>query len=605
MTQTNKQKNAAAGGPQLHFIQKVIGSDTYLVMADSATRLEDEFSNLYYTANENSKVVLMPPFEPKVLASLVTKNNILSQCIEAMEVNIDGTGHEFVAIKEGEKGDEKEIELLNDFFNEPYPGESFLTQRRALRRQLESVGYAALEPLRNLEGDVVAVRNLDSFNLRFIKLDDAVLVPKTVKRAGLEITLQVLERERRFMQRLGNRYIYYREFGTTRECNKDTGLWAKEGETIPPELRATELIMFEVNPDVNSPYGVPRWINQLPSVVGSRKAEEQNLEYFDAGGLPPAIIFIQGGTLAKDAADQLKGYLSGKNKNKNRAVVVEAQSSSGSLESAGSVQVKVERFGAEKANDSMYQTYDKNAEEHVRVAFRLPPLFLGKAADYNYATAVVAYMVAEEQVFQPERSDFDEKINKTILKAMGIKTVKYQSKPITLKNVDAQLKAMDMVLDKVNGEGLIDEVNKLAGTDLKYEKPAEPPKPGPGQQFHPTTGEVVAVEQPATPAKPTRSTLPGDGGDGSLSTSGSGAGTPPATKSASVVVDLAHKYAQSRGLIARKSEMSPEEQADLTTAVAALGKADKHAFNSIVAGYAFKDTDDTDLVELAGCAHHG
>jgi PBSX family phage portal protein len=586
MTIQKTTKRAAAPEPQVHFIQKVIGSDTYLVMADSATHLEDEFANMYYTASATGKIVILPPYEPKVLAQLVSKNNILNQCIEAMEVNIDGTGHEFVPAIKDKEMDAGELARMTDFFNEPYPGDSFISQRRRLRRDLESVGYAALEPLRSLDGTVIAMRNLDSYNLRFIKLDEAVMVEKIIMRGGKEIKLKVMERERRFLQRLGNQYYYYREFGSTRHCNKNTGLWESETNPVAPEDRATELLLFEVNPDISSPYGVPRWINQLPSVVGSRKAEEQNLEFFDAGGLPPAIIFVQGGTLAKDAADQLRNYLSGKNKNKNRAVVVEAQSSSGSLESAGSVQVKVERFGAERANDAMYANYDKAAEEHVRVGFRMPPLFLGKAADYNYATAVVAYMVAEEQVFQPERQDFDEIINKTICKALGVTTVRLQSLPITLKNIDAQLKALALIQQMVDPEEFVNEVNKMTGTSLTYAKQEALPIPGAGQQFHPQTGEIVAsakVQMPQEKAKP-------------------GIDPNSITKSAAELIQLALKFSCLNGLVTPDGLITKEDRLDIEMAVHALKGEDLKQFNTLIASYAFKDAS-IDLVTLVDCGH--
>jgi capsid portal protein len=50
---------------------------------------------------------------------------------------------------------------------------------------------------------------------------------------------------------------------------------------------------------------------------------------------------------------------------------------------------------------------------------RLPPLFLGYAADYNFATAQTSYMVAEARVFEPERTEFDDLMNKTIIKELG------------------------------------------------------------------------------------------------------------------------------------------------------------------------------------------
>lgn len=570
--------------PKITFVQKVIGADTYLVMADSATQLEDEFANLYYTTASSSNVVLQPPYEPKMLAHLVTHNNILNQCIEAMEVNIDGTGYEFVAVEEGKEGDKAEKVLLEGFFNEPYPGKSFLQIRRKMRRDLESTGYAFVEALTNMEGGLVGVRNLDTLSMRFVKLDDPVMVKKTITRAGQEVEIQMMERERRFTQKLGNSTLYYREFGTTRQLNKITGEWAKEEEDIPPELQATQVIFFGVNPDTKSPYSVPRWINQMPSVVGSRKAEEQNLEFFDAGGMPPAIIFIQGGTLAKDASDQLRAYLSGKNKHRNRAVVVEAQSSSGSLESAGSVQVRVERFGAERANDAMFANYDKNAEEHIRIGFRLPPMFIGRSQDYNFATAVVSYMIAEEQVFQPERSEFDDVINKTLIKALGVKTWKLSSKPITLKTVEDKFKALQLVAEKVEGEDLVKTVNDIAGTDLKYKKPDPVPEPL-AQAAALAAGGAVPGQEKKNP------TLPLSPGE-------------KEPQKRFNLVKVAHDYGVLNGLLVSKSELTEDEKAEVSEVVKSLKGQDRVTFNEMVSAYTLGGVS-KDLVTLtADCCGH-
>lgn len=393
------------------------------------------------------------------------------------------------------------------------------------------------------------------------------------------------ERERRFAQKVGSKTIYYREFGASRELNRETGEWAEKGSTLSADKRATELLHFGINPDIETPYFVPRWINQLPSVLGSRKAEEANLEFFDAGGMPPAIIFVQGGTLAKTTSDQLRGYLSGKAKNRQRAVVVEAQSTSGSIDGpSGGVQIRVERFGAEKANDSMYQNYDKAAEEHVRTGFRLPPLFLGRASDYNYATAVVAYMVAEEQVFRPERVEFDEMMNKTIIKALGLKTIRYVSKPITLKNVDNQLKAIEMLKGLVKEEDYVAEIAAVGGVSLTYDKAsAEAGK----AMAAAISGAKPDAEGDEKPGKGNIPPVKDDSRDDL-----------PATKHE--VIALAKAYAQSKGLLAQKHELSPEDEADLNTSVAALTVAELKDFNTLLATWAFK-SDEPLLIHAAGC----
>jgi PBSX family phage portal protein len=619
--------------PKISFVQKVIKGETYLVMAHSSVELEDEFSNLYFTTQDQTKLFLMPPFDPAQMLQLAQTNNTLNQCIEAMEVNVDGTGIEFVKAKESVDIDLKEKEAAEAFFGEPYPQQSFVKIRRKLRREVESVGYGYVEVLRAADGGLVGLRNVNTHTMRMVKLDSAIQVKRKVVRGGKEVELTLWERQRRFGRRVAmTNLVYYKEFGVERHLHRDTGKWEDPNDkdsVVPPEKRATELLVVGLHPDVNSPYFVPRWINQLPSVVGSRKAEEQNLEYFDAGGMPPAIIFIQGGVLASDAADQLKGYLSGKNKNKHRAVVVEAQSSSGSLESAGSVQVKVERFGGEKANDALYEKYDKAAEEHVRIGFRLPPLFLGKAADYNFATAVTAYMVAEAQVFKPERELFDELLNSTVVKAMGWKTLKVKSKPITLQDVANQMAALTLAntAAAIKPDSLIESLNAITGLHME----ALPPPPAgvptiPGAVADGKGGHQKAPDE--IPKEPsaldhaqvalTHSQAAANDAKAGLKPGTTAAAlakaqvtpqtktpgnTPerPMKKTAIELINLAKDYAALTGLV-QKRELSEDREVVVKFEIQNLGPEDLQVFNTLLSSYAFGSSS-PDLVSLAHHSH--
>lgn len=611
---------------KITFIQKVIKEETWMVMAQSAVELEDEFSSLYWTAGTQNNLFLMPPFEPNVLLNLVQTNNVLNQCVEAMEVNIDGTGHEFIAVEEGEDIDEEEENIAKAFFDEPYPNISMVTIRRKLRRQMESVGYGFIEVLRSISEEVVGLRSVETAHIRMVKLDKPIQVKKKIERDGKEVELTLWVRERRFAQTVAlKQQVYYREYGTTRHINRDNGDWEEEGKPVPPEKRGSELLCLGINPDITTPYWLPRWINQLPSVIGSRAAEEQNLQFLDAGGLPPAIVFIQGGTLIKDTSDQLRMYLSGLNKNKNRAVVVEVQSSSGSLDAAGKVDVKVERFGSAQSQDSMYTNYDEVTEEHVRVGFRLPPLFLGKAADYNFATAQTAYMVAEAQVFAPERGEFDEMINKTIMKELKLKTLKFRSKPITLKDVATQLKGLELAAPVATRESYLKEMNTV--TSMSLELAALPHPNVAGDQEHPgvpTIAETPHEQLPASmapplitspqsepkeppPEKETHVVLkPGDQMH-PIPKKNQTIKVPPKKekKAAMELMSLVQDYAVLKGLIPnliqKRELVSVERIAEVEDAVQALTPDDSRAFNNLLAMYVF-GSDDADLSAIVAAS---
>ena len=107
---------------------------------------------------------------------------------------------------------------------------------------------------------------------------------------------------------------------------------------------------------------------------------------------------------------------SGEAKKNNRVQVLEVEPAGGGLnQPTPQARVTVERFGADRQQDSMFEKYDERCEERVRRSFRMPPIFVGQSKDYNFATAFASYTVAEAQVFKPERDEFDEMISMKLL----------------------------------------------------------------------------------------------------------------------------------------------------------------------------------------------
>jgi Bacteriophage capsid portal protein len=453
-----------------YVIERSLKADTQMVVSSVPLQVEDVYVDMYYTASNTSGRLIMPPFNPIALKNMVRRNNILQQCVEAMEINIAGTGWEVRQKPESGTEDKKEYQRLKDFFTEPFPGMSWTTLRRKIRNDLESTGNAYIEVLRTGTGEVAFLRRLDAILMRMVRLDAPVPVEKTVMRDGKEVTLTLMVRERKFAQMVGMKLQYYKEYGCSRRVNRKTGEWVEEGQKLSADEVGTEIIHLTVTEDTETPYGLPRWINNTPSVLGSRKAEEFNLGYFDAGGLPPAVVFLKGGSMAADVADTLRGYLSGKISDKQRAVIIETYSNAGSLDSNTRVDVSVERFGWESTQDAMFQNYDKAAEEHVRAAFRLPPLFIGKSHDLNFASAYASYLVAEAQIFAPERQEEDELINNLLRREFGAKNYELRALPLNVKDVAIQLKAIDLIRDRIDPENMVNTVNDVVGLDLEYDE---------------------------------------------------------------------------------------------------------------------------------------
>jgi len=207
---------------------------------------EDEYQQLYVGATRDQGIV-QPPYVLRTLDRLSQENNTLGPCIEAMVTNIDGTGYSFEADDEeaDDKDDDTKIDALTEFFAQPWPGMSFTTIRKKLRRDLHRTGNAYIEILRNPQDEIVFFRWVDAKMMRMLRLDDAVPVDQTVIRGGKPVTIKTMTRERRYCQLVnGVSLMYFKEFGSKRDLHKKTAVWAPQGQRLPANMRGTEIMHF-------------------------------------------------------------------------------------------------------------------------------------------------------------------------------------------------------------------------------------------------------------------------------------------------------------------------------------------------------------------------
>jgi PBSX family phage portal protein len=430
---------------------------------------EDEFEGIY--ASLGRGLVLEPPFLARTLESLVQCNNTLSVCIDAVTTNVHASGFDIVPADESDK-DTDAHKALQAFFDEVYPGISFLTLRKQLGYDQEATGTPYMEVIRSADGELLYLRRLDPKLIRLVRLDDPVEVPHKATRNGKTVERLLQRRFRRFVLQLTGQTIqFFKEYGCPFDLDCKTGEFAKPGETLPLDRRASEVLYFPDKEDSLTPYGVPKWISQLPSVLLSRKAEESNLQLLDNNGVPPLLVVVHGGALSGETATTLRAVLNG-GVAKGTIPVIEALATGGDLNSPSNTKITIERFGSEKHNDALFQKLDEACEKRVRRAWRLPPMFNGIAESHNYATALAAYRMTESQVFGPARATFDDMINRTIMKELDPEARFYfRSRPMTLRDIETQLKALEVAtsMKLLGREQLAQKLNEISSIDINVD----------------------------------------------------------------------------------------------------------------------------------------
>lgn len=454
---------------------------------------------------------VQPPYEPFVLLTLMEHSNSLRQCVDAYVTNIDAFGHRFDPVidltasdaddrlkqymksraaekapgivddptlqipdppqdrvdalkKETIERMREELLSIQHFFEYACLDESFTSLRRKTRQDIETLGNAYWECIKAGDGSLAGFEYIPGFTVRHMpadRLPTPVLV-KVKKDLFNYTTVETRKYFRRFVQVFETRVIYFKEFGDPRVLSRKTGAYFASVEELKKldvyDEPASEIFHFKVHTSKSS-YGIPRWIGTILSVLGSRQAEEVNHSYFENKSVPPLALLVSGGRISNQTVDRIKEFIEndikGK-KNFHKILVLEAESPGTSSFDQGRMKIDLKPLTSAQNNDALFQVYDQNNIDKVGMAFRLPRMLRGDIRDFNRSTADAAIEFAEQQVFKPERDEFDFIMNRKILPELGIRFWKFHSNAVeghTSQEMAAMLVQLGTVGFLVPAEG--------------------------------------------------------------------------------------------------------------------------------------------------------
>lgn len=363
---------------------------------------------------------ITPPIDLRGLKVMVSQSTILPQCTRAYKNNIPGFGIGVRYIEDVEETPEMQaeytrmeelLELLNLDQDTKEVFEDIIEAR-------EIYGIAYLEVIRNLAGEVAQIEFVrDTASMTKTRplepYQDAVFYYK-----GREE-----HRKKKYMkyrQQSGGKTVYFKEFGDKRIMDKRTGEYV---DTLDIDLQANEIIEFTIGTE---PYGEVRWIGQILSVDGARKAEFLNNNYFENGRHTPLMIMIKGGTLSDESFRKLQAYMEDIKgvSGQHAFIVLETEAADNTLAFEGQKpEIEVKDIASILQTDELFQNYLDNGRRKVQSSFLLPDLYVGYTTDFNRATAQTAMEVTEKQVFQPERRSLAWAINNKLLNEFGFQHV--------------------------------------------------------------------------------------------------------------------------------------------------------------------------------------
>lgn len=371
--------------------QGEITHKAYVTSLTSGVRRSDTSRQIdpdYTLGALGSTAPLEPPYPLATLSTIFSQSNMLTQCVESYVTNIAMYGWEIVPAVEGIPIDEEERRLLQTFIDSPNADESLRTIHAQTVFSYEKFGHGYVECIRNRKSIPTILRSCPSVTMGVCpKADEDVPVQYDVVRGPSVVQVTEIKKFRIYRQQQGGKFVFFKEFGDPRKLNYKTGLFESPGNPVALEDEATELLHFrQMSDDV---YGIPRWIPQLPSILGSREAEEVNLRYFEDNTVPPMILSVAGGRLTGESFRELKKLLNARDQAKqrqNQIMLIEAVPERESLDDkSNTVTLKVDKLTDSRPSDALFTKYDESNQAKIRSAFRLPPVAVGLSQDVTFA----------------------------------------------------------------------------------------------------------------------------------------------------------------------------------------------------------------------------
>jgi PBSX family phage portal protein len=441
---------------------------------------EDSFKHDY------SQDVIAPPFDLFVLATLEESSSVMRPCLDAMAINIDSLGHRIVARDKISRSNdelptevENEISKVDNFFSNSCLEYTFTTFRDRVRRDYESTGNAYMEVIPSFvdPSEPAGLNHLPSWTMRLAHVDKEQTyceIPRSIRvsKDKWEIKLFPYRKQfRRYVQRKDSngKKVYFKEWNDPRVISYETGeVLADSWQSATPEQR-----QMAANPVIHlklysprSPYGLPRFIGNLFTLYGSREAEKINYTTLKCNNIPALMMLVTNAQLTSGSIKRIKEFVEERvqgDNNYSTMLIVEAEPISEGMKDPGTMKMELKPLNESQTTDAMFVNYMDRNDNKIRQAFRIPPIFIGSTDDYTRATADSSRKLAEEQVFYPERQNFDGIMNTTIVPALGAASALFRT---NTPNVTDNYELTQLLAVAERSGGLSPHISRIVVEDV-------------------------------------------------------------------------------------------------------------------------------------------
>jgi PBSX family phage portal protein len=361
--------------------------------------------------------VITPPWNLYELANYYDTSFANHAAIDAKVENIVGLGYEFKvsqrtmmrlessednsATQKARKRIERTKIEARDWLESLNDDDSFTATMEKVYTDLQSTGNGYLEIGRTTRGEIGYVGHIPATTMRVRRIKDG------------------------YVQIIGNKIVYFRNFG------------AKNQNPLTTDARPNEIIHFKQYSPLNTFYGVPDIMSAINSLHGDSLASQYNIDYFANKAVPRYVVTLKGAKLSGDAEDKMFRFLQTSLRGQShRTLYIPLPGDSEN----NKVEFKMEPI-EDGIQDGSFKEYRKQNRDDILVAHQVPLSKLGGGDSGSIAAALAQDRTFKEQVARPAQRQLEKMINKIIREKTDI--IEFMFNELTLTDEIAQSQILE------------------------------------------------------------------------------------------------------------------------------------------------------------------
>lgn len=402
-------------------LAKVDATDAYLDSANAVSSGYDDAKSkqinpgTVYRNGYGLFDVITPPYNLYELANFYDTSFANHAAIDAKVENVVGLGYHFKitdrtalslemrddedAVKRARKRIERAKIELRDWLESLNDDDSFTKTMEKVFTDVQSTGNGYIEIGRTVRGEIGYVGHIPATTIRVRRLRDG------------------------YVQIIGNKVVYFRNFG------------AKNQNPVTDDTRPNEIIHIKEYSPLNTFYGIPDIVAAMSSLVGDQLAAQYNIDYFNNKAVPRYIVTLKGAKLSSDAEDKLFRFLqTGLKSQSHRTLYIPLPGDS----DGNKVEFKMEPI-ENGIQEGSFKEYRKQNRDDILIAHQVPISKLGGADSAAIAAALSQDRTFKEQVARPAQRHLEKVVNKVIKEKTDILELQFNELTLTDEIAQSQI----------------------------------------------------------------------------------------------------------------------------------------------------------------------